>query len=121
MIESEKDFLKWLDTQLCEAIPVNIIAFNINIYETPFNIELLGSENFNPANEDWACNENWVPKNRMVSVSAKLFGKSWQIAENNIFKFATSYKNSDLSNVHKIKKAKAFAIGFVDGSLKYVY
>lgn len=120
MIDSKADFFRWLDSQLNEAIPESVVAFNININESPFNIEIIGSNEFDPDDEDWACNEDWVPKNRTVSVSSILFGESWQEAEGNIHEFATAFKKSDTSNSHKVKNAKAFALGFVDGNLKYV-
>lgn len=43
MIQSEKDFIDWIDGQLIEDIPAQIVAFNINIYESPFSIEIAGS------------------------------------------------------------------------------
>lgn len=72
MIQSEKDFIDWIDGQLNEDIPAQIVAFNINIYEYPFSIEIVGSSEFDPEDEDWACNEDWLPKNRLISVSSKI-------------------------------------------------
>ena len=120
MIKNESDFFKWLDFQLNEVITENIVAFNININESPFNIEIIGSNTYDPDDEDWACNEDWIPKTRSISVSDNLFGNSWQEIETNIHKLASKYKNSDTGNSFKLKTAKAFAIGFVDGELRLV-
>ncbi|MDM3870150.1 hypothetical protein QSV34_02145 [Porticoccus sp. W117] len=120
MIKNEKDFAGWIDSQLDEALPDHIIAFNINIYESPFNIELVGSSEFDPDDEDWACNEDWVPKNRSISVSNAIYGSSWEEAHNNILAMAKQYFLSSSKNTHKLKAAKAFAVGFVDGNLSYV-
>ena len=120
MIENEKDFIKWIDHQLEENIPDEIIAFNINIYESPFNIEIVGSKEFTPDDEDWACNEDWVPGNRKISVSEKIFGESWEEALENILSLSKRYLESKSKNNAKLKTAKAFAVGFVDGNLSYV-
>ena len=114
------EFGAWLDEQLDPEIPKEIIAFNINIYESPFNIEIVGSAEFDPEDEDWACNEDWVPENRIIPVCDELFGKSWEEAQESIMLMAMSYLKSNLKNVNKLKSAKAFALGFVDGSLSYV-
>jgi len=120
MIQNEMDFISWLDRQLNENIPDQIVAFNINIYESPFIIELLGSTEFDPEDEDWACNEDWIPHDRAISVSSSLFGSSWEESQQNIMAMAKKYFDSDLRNVKKLKSAKAFAVGFVDGNLGYV-
>jgi hypothetical protein len=120
MIKNEKDFFVWLDGQLDGEIPSQVIAFNINIYESPFIIEIVGSNEFDPQDEDWACNENWVPKQRKISVSDSLFGASWQNAQVNLITMAKQYLQSDSKNAHKLKSAKAFAIGFINGNLSYV-
>lgn len=120
MIKNEKDFFVWLDNQLNDEIPIQVIAFNINIYESPFAIEIVGSNEFDSEDEDWACNENWVPKQRKIAVSNSLFGASWENAQENLIGIAKRYLQSGAKNAHKLKSAKAFAIGFVDGNLSYV-
>ncbi|PSL12020.1 hypothetical protein CLV44_1204 [Marinobacterium halophilum] len=120
MIQGEEDFIGWLDGQLNGEIPDNIIAFNLNIYESPFKIEIVGSNEFDREDEDWACNEDWVPQNRTISVSTSLLGDSWEETQSNLIAMAQGYLKSDASNVSKLRKAKAFAVGFVDGNLCYV-
>ncbi|MDH3997655.1 MAG: hypothetical protein OET90_02345 [Desulfuromonadales bacterium] len=120
MINNESEFIVWLDKQLDVVIPDQVIAFNINIYESPFNIEIVGSNEFDPDDEDWACNEDWVPENRMHPVTDELFGGSWEEAQDNIIAMAKAYLVSDFKNVAKLKVAKAFAVGFVDGNLNFV-
>lgn len=120
MIKKEKDFINWIDGQLNELLSDNIVAFNINIYESPFTIEIVGSSEFNPDNEDWACNEDWIPKNRLIQVSSSFFGNSWAEAQENIVAMAKLYIQSSSKNALKLKNSKAFAVGFVDGNLSYV-
>ena len=120
MIENEKDFIDWLDCQLDEEIPNNIIAFNINIYESPFNIEIVGSTKYDPEDEDWACNEDWTPQSRLSQVSKNLFGNTWEVAESKILSLAKGYIKSNAKNTSKLKTASAFTVGFIDGNLKHV-
>ncbi|KPV96082.1 hypothetical protein AN214_01891 [Pseudoalteromonas sp. P1-9] len=120
MIKHEADFFSWLDSQLNEEIPSDVIAFNINVYESPFIIEVLGSNEFDVEDEDWACNEGWVPTSRYIEVSSDIFGNSWEAAVQNIINMAQNYLNSDFNNAVKLTQAKAFAIGFVDGDLNLV-
>ncbi|MBE3871809.1 hypothetical protein HJ160_24210 [Vibrio parahaemolyticus] len=120
MIHNEQDFRDWLDAQLSEDIPERIIAFNINIYESPFLVEIVGSEEFDLDNEDWACNEDWLPKKRQIEVSESLFGSSWQTAEQTLLQFTKQYVNSCCSISQKALSNKSLSIGFVDGSLNIV-
>ena len=120
MIQNEKDFIEWIDGQLNDDLPSQIVAFNINIYESPFKIEMIGSSEFDTEDEDWACNEDWVPENRSVSVAGSIFGDSWEVAQGNILAMAKLYLTSSSKNVFKIKAAKAFSVGFVEGNLSYV-
>ena len=120
MIGNEMDFLGWLDRQLSVEIPAHLIAFSINVYESPFFVEIVGSNEFDAEDEDWACNEDWIPKVRCIEVSNDLFGSSWEVAEQNIVNMARGYFKSDYANVDKLKQAKAFAVGFVDGNLNLI-
>lgn len=120
MVTNEKDFFDWIDAQLAEKIPNQIVAFNINIYDSPFKIDIVGSNEFDIDDEDWACNEDWVPQNRLIFVSDSIFGDSWIQAQENLLQMAKKYINSNSTNSHKLTNAKAFTIGFVDGNLDYI-
>ena len=120
MIHNEMDFSSWLDSQLSVEIPANIIAFNINVYGSPFMIEIVGSNEFDAEEEDWACSEDWVPTESSIEVSSTLFGNSWEAAEQNIVNMARGYFKSNYVNANKLKQAKGFAVGFVDGNLNLI-
>ena len=120
MIQDQNSFSLWLDSQLSEVISPNIVAFCININESPFNIEIVGSAQFDIEDEDWACSEDWVPTKRNIAVSRSLFGKSWEEAQGNIIAMSEQYLKSNMKNNSRLSRAKAFAVGFVDGNLSYV-
>lgn len=57
---------KWLDDIFIKKLPDNIIAFNFNLYEDEDNkwsIELIGSDKYDPNNDDWACSEIFTTRN----------------------------------------------------------
>jgi len=120
MIQNETDFSSWLDSQLSVEIPAHVIAFNINVYESPFLVEIIGSNEFDAKDENWACNEDWVPAVRSIEVSTNLFGNTWEVAEQNIVNMARGYFKSNFANASKLKQAKAFTVGFVDGNLNLI-
>ncbi|RYV01195.1 hypothetical protein SOPP22_16710 [Shewanella sp. OPT22] len=120
MIQGEADFVSWLDNQLSEFIPSDIQAFCINIYESPFCIEVIGSSEYTSDDEDWVCNENWIPNCRVVAIKSSLFGESWVSAQSQVVNWSKSYFSSEAQNVIILKQAKAFAVGFVDGDLEYI-
>lgn len=62
--EKTKEIIKkWLiQINQSEKLPENIVALNFNIYEGPYAIDLIGSATFDESDEDWACNEDFIPK-----------------------------------------------------------
>ena len=46
-----------------EKLPDGIIALNFGLFE-PYGIELIGSENYDSSDDDWACDEDFVPSQR---------------------------------------------------------
>ena len=121
MTRNNRGFNIWLDKELDENIPNTISAYCINLNESPFCIEVIGSNEFSKENDDWACYEDWLPTNRNIAVSKELFGNSWEEAQSNIESMVEGYLESDFRNVKKLKSAKTLAIGFVDGILSYFW
>lgn len=51
---------EWLDNVLNQEIPVSVVAFCFNLYEdgkSNWSMELVGTNNFDIEDEDWACDE----------------------------------------------------------------
>ena len=69
MEKVEKDQIKqtiktWIRTvNHMEILPNEIVALNFGLYE-PYGIELTGSTEYDPENDDWACNEDFIPEQR---------------------------------------------------------
>lgn len=46
-----------------EILPKNIVALNFGLYE-PYGVELIGSSNYDEEDDDWACEEDFIPEER---------------------------------------------------------
>ncbi|MBU5316356.1 hypothetical protein KQI30_08740 [Clostridium bornimense] len=44
-------------------LPEDITALNFGLYE-PYGIELIGSESYDEEDDDWACEEDFIPDER---------------------------------------------------------
>ena len=78
--EKTKEIIKkWLiQINQSEKLPENIVALNFNIYEGPYAIDLIGSATFDESDEDWACNEDFIPKLRRCPALEIPEEKSWE-------------------------------------------
>ncbi|WPC39927.1 hypothetical protein [Clostridium sp. JS66] len=63
--EHVKDIIKaWIQRiNEGEVLSKDIVALNFGLYE-PYGIELIGSANYDEEDDDWACEEDFVPIER---------------------------------------------------------
>ena len=54
----------WLEKQLEERIPKEVIAFNFNLYEceakNKFDVQLICCKKYDLENDDWACDPDYT-------------------------------------------------------------
>lgn len=111
---------KWIDEIFIKKMPNNIIAFNFNLYEDQDNkwsIELIGSDKYDPNNDDWACSEIFTTRNSPFVFSH--IG-DWNEVLNEVKHIISTYLNTGKYNV-VLKSSNAVSIGFVDGDLVCLY
>lgn len=111
-------FIDWIDNQLKGEFPEGIIAYCFNLYETEddnvFDVQLIGSREFDRNNDDWACNEAYSSGEDVYSFKAD----DWEVAMD---KFGKELKNYLLSEkCSDVLKQSRVAYGFIDGDLEYV-
>ena len=118
----QEQFFEWLDRILRDQpLPEETVAANFNLYEwekeNTYAIQLIGADEFDPEDEDWACEE-------VYSSEANLFvftdEKGWKHA----LKAGVSLVNAYLAEgayAQTLKALTAVAVGFVDGNLEIVY
>lgn len=105
-----------------ELIPHAIKAFNFGIIETEndYQMYLVGAHNYDTLNDDWACEEDFIPKEKYLSLGT--YSKKWRweeiqsIVKSGIEQFMET-KIFPLTFVHK---AEFITTGFDDGELQQV-
>jgi hypothetical protein len=112
-------FAGWLDQQSARA-PEEIIAFSINLYESPFAAELVGSTFYDAEDADWACEEAFVPELRRFELPPSAFGQSWEEALKQVCAMMQRYLNQSAHGA-RLRRAVAVTVGFVDGDLVRVW
>lgn len=101
-----------------EALPDGVIAFNIGIFESPtgFTIYLTGSVEFDPEDDDWACREDYTPKERYLELPKQFVdGRDWQKVEADLIDIFEQILASEVDSI--LSNAKFLTIGFDDGTL----
>ena len=115
--EKTKEIIKkWLiQINQSEKLPENIVALNFNIYEGPYAIDLIGSATFDESDEDWACNEDFIPKLRRCPALEIPEEKSLE----EVLKIVESILRDLIREMSDIElfKVQHIAVGFVDGNL----
>lgn len=118
-----EEFEEWMDSLSLDDQPENVIAYNFNIYdgeENTYDIQLIGSDQFDEDDPDWACSEVYSSEENVcfIEISGEL--ENWEKAQKIFAEYVRRYlesgKYSDL-----LKNAKAVGIGFVDGDIELVY
>ena len=114
-------FAEWLDVILNMELPENLLAFCFNLYEEENNvweIELIGSSEFDETDEDWACNEVFDSREYPCRWQEEA---EWEDIHNKIETYIRQYlftgRCSDI-----LKAYEAVAMGFVEVSspLRYL-
>lgn len=100
-----------------EILPENIKALNFGIFE-PYGIELIGSSTYDEEDDDWACEEDFIPEERVCN-ELNISGEyDWETVLNEIQlilkELIDELKDLPLLNVIHI------TTGFSDGDLVVV-
>ena len=107
---------KWLiKINQTEKVPENIVALNFNLYEGPYALDLIGSATYDESDEDWACNEDYIPGLRRCPSLVIPDDKSWE----EVLKMVESILRDLIREMPDIElfKVQHIAVGFVDGNL----
>jgi hypothetical protein len=113
-----RNFHAWLDETFARDVPADVVAFNVNLNDSPFVAEVVGSTYFDPENEDWACEEAWTP-NRPTGFAFPDGTERlpWSERLTEIESLLRNWMETGSPAAAKVLHAQAFAVGFVDGDL----
>ena len=118
-----QEFAEWLDKHLNQELPDEIVAFSFNVYEgadPTWHIELIGTDEFDEEDEDWACSEVFTTRENMYFIPRLEELEDWKSSLKLVENLVSEYlKNGDYAS--KLKATQAVAVGFVDGDLQIVY
>ena len=115
---TENIFNDWLDQILKTEKPnADIQAYYFGILETEDGYEtyLVGSEEFDEEDEDWACNTDFEPKYKYLTIGQN--GVDWELILADVKKNIENYIQSPNFKNSFLEKAKAIATGFDGGDL----
>lgn len=117
-----KLFCDWLDHVLEQNLPKNIKAFNFNLYEGEgtYDIQLIGSDEFDEDDTDWACTDYFTTGEDICYIQRTKDIKDWEKGLNYITGLAKRYLDKE-KNAYILKNANAVGIGFVDGDIDIIY
>lgn len=115
-------FNQWLEGLLSANLPNNIVAFNFNLYEgqDEFHIQLIGADNYDENDEEWACDEVYTSGEDIYVLEFKDSENNWQAGLEEAKILINNFLSTNDKSV-KLKAAKAVAVGFVDGNLEVLY
>lgn len=121
-----EEFNSWIGSALASEVPKTVVAYSFNLFElapgeAKYGLELIGSDEFDMDNSDWACNEVWVANPRSFSIPRAFANGAWEECLDDIRELVTNTLSKSSATATKLKKARAVAIGFVDGDLELIW
>ena len=117
----DSKFKDWVEEiSANETISSNITAFNFGIFETEngYSLYLIGSENYDENDDDWATEVDFEPSHKYFEIDPLITkGKSWEQVLKLSNDVVSRYVKSDSFKSSILKNAKAITIGFDEGDL----
>jgi hypothetical protein len=123
--EIEKDEIKrlisfWINRiDDKEQIPKSIKAFNFGIIETEndYQTYLVGTNNYDSENDDWACEEDFTPNERYLSLGIDSKKWNWNEIQSIVKTGIEQFIETRISPLTFVHKAEYLTVGFDDGEL----
>lgn len=109
----------WLKT-IDRTVPTDIIALNIGAFETEtgYALHISGARHYDVHNDDWACNEDFVPENRYLEIKNTNSSQSdWKEFQRLAIGAISSYINDNADDNTSLFYNKIVTFGFDDGDL----
>ncbi|MEM9673999.1 MAG: hypothetical protein AAF992_15515 [Bacteroidota bacterium] len=107
---------KWISRiQQSKRLPDSQIkAFNFGIIETEggYSVYLIGSREYHELDDDWACKEDYVPKEKYLYLSKEYDNLEWQEVEKVMVRALSNYLKSEKVANSFLSPATAITTGF---------
>lgn len=112
----------WLDNVPLQEIPAEVAAFGFNLYEDAddyWSVELVGTDRFDPEDEDWMCFEVTDFGTR-ESCCTWHEAATWMEIQKEVIAVLTEYlERGKYADV--LKSKTAVGVGFVDGDVEIIW
>ena len=111
----------WLmDISKTENLPSEIEAIYIGIIEGEpcYYIYMTGSSEYDPEEDDWACNEDFTPERKYLDSQVDTDNVKWKDFEDMVVSIVKSHMTEHDSSI--LNKVKHVGVGFDDGDLVHL-
>lgn len=120
MNEIQKSIHSWIiRIDESENIPDYIIAFNFGIIETEdgYQIYLVGAADYDLEDDDWACEEDFIPAEKYLDLGAVSSKWDWEEVQSIVKDSVEHFISIKVSPITFVQKAEYLTTGFDDGEL----
>jgi predicted transcriptional regulator YdeE len=100
-----------------------IVAINFGLFESEDGCMTycIGSKIYDRENDEWACNEDFIPQNKYLKIPNRLTeNKNWQEIQNMFSEILQKYISSLDYEFSLLNKVKAITCGFDEGDLQKI-
>lgn len=116
----EEKICKWIQRIAeQEQVPTDIIAFNFGMFESEngYTVYLIGSKEYDANDDDWACNDDFEPKEKYLELSCqRVRDMAWEEFQNSvILTIADCIGNAD-EHIANLFDNRIITAGFDDGN-----
>lgn len=116
----DEKIFAWLESVDSPA-PEGIKAFYIGIFESEdstYMLHLAGSRHYDKDDEDWACDEDFVPEQQYTELYTKdMKDTDWENILNAVVSAVSRYLKTKTDDTSSLFYGKIVAVGFDDGNL----
>lgn len=113
-------FAKWLETAFSLKPGPEVVAFCLNLYDTPFRADIIGAAHYDPDDSDWACDEAWRPDIPPFDFPEHFSTLEWRDRLFLACGMLTVCLEESGEGLHALRTATVVAVGFVGGDLVVV-
>jgi hypothetical protein len=114
------EFSSWVERVLEEDVPPSVVAYSFNLSE-PWQVELIGSDRFDPTDPEWACPPEAFRSSRGALKLEEAPNQNWEAVLTSAMQALSEYLKLDSPGAGKLKSSQAVCVGFVDGDLHRVW
>ena len=120
MTDLNNSIFKWLDgISDSENLPDNIQAIYIGLFEGEenFYIYMIGSASFDEDDEDWACNDDFIPQSSYLDTCIA-HSEAWEEFMDDVVDILKEYIDTRKDTI--LNKVSHVGIGFDDSNIYLV-